>query len=49
MFRGTVLPGKQVEAGYAFALPADADDELQPEPAPKLLAYEPVIWTGPVK
>ncbi|MFB6835973.1 DUF4190 domain-containing protein [Streptomyces sp. NPDC056361] len=49
MFRGTVLPGKQVKAGYAFALPADADGELQIELAPKLLAYEPVIWTGPVK
>ncbi|WP_367825124.1 DUF4190 domain-containing protein [Streptomyces sp. LMG1-1-1.1] len=49
MFRGTVLPGKQVKAGYAFALPSDADGELQIELAPKLLAYEPVIWTGPVK
>ncbi|MFJ5830126.1 hypothetical protein [Streptomyces sp. NPDC093089] len=49
MFRGTVLPGKQVKAGYAFALPAHADGELQIELAPKLLAYEPVIWTGPVK
>ncbi|MFG3035682.1 DUF4190 domain-containing protein [Streptomyces sp. NPDC048330] len=49
MFRGTVLPGKQAKAGYAFSLPADADEELQLELAPKLLEYDPVIWTGPVK
>ncbi|MFE0647555.1 DUF4190 domain-containing protein [Streptomyces sp. NPDC059534] len=49
MFRGTVLPGKQAKAGYAFSLPAGADDELHLELAPQLLAYDPVIWTGPVK
>ncbi|MFF8376355.1 DUF4190 domain-containing protein [Streptomyces sp. NPDC015661] len=49
MFRGKVLPGKQARAGYAFALPADADGEVQLELAPQLLEYEPAIWTGSVK
>ncbi|MFI1973803.1 DUF4352 domain-containing protein [Streptomyces wedmorensis] len=49
MFRGKVLPGKRVKAGFAFALPAGADGEVRLELAPQLLVYEPTIWTGPVK
>ncbi|SED51517.1 DUF4190 domain-containing protein [Streptomyces sp. TLI_105] len=49
VFRGTVLPGKRAEAGYAFSVPADADGEVRLELAPQLLAYEPAIWSGPVK
>lgn len=49
MFQGTVLPGKQAKSDFAFSLPADADQEMQLEMAPKILEYEDVIWTGKTK
>ncbi|MET9437000.1 DUF4190 domain-containing protein [Streptomyces sp. NPDC006551] len=46
-FQGTLLPGRQAKANFAFSLPADATGEIQLEVGPTVLKYDNAIWTGP--
>ncbi|MFG3493828.1 DUF4352 domain-containing protein [Streptomyces sp. NPDC047928] len=48
-FQGTLLPGKQAEADFAFSVPADAANEIQLEVSPSVIEYDDGIWTGAAK